>query len=258
MKNKIISVIPLAIISIFFMAWDIFSQYKITPEMNDAVSGFFRHLLPLMATYVLFVVGKPYLLGFYRFLRYGKANMDTLIGIGTLTAFLYSLTVTVFEDILRPFINVEATYYDVTIIVITFIAFGKYLETRSKLKTGDAIEKLLNLQAKTALVIRNNKELEIPVSDVNHGDLIIVKPGAKIPVNGIIIEGSSFVDESMVTGEPMPAQKKVGDNVVAATINTNGSFVFKATKVGSETLLAHIIKMVEEAQGSRAPIQALA
>ena len=258
MKNKIISIIPLAIISIFFMAWDIFSQYKITPEMSDFISGFFRYLLLVMATYTLLAVGKPYLLGFYRFLRYGKANMDTLIGIGTLTAFLYSLTITVFEDILRPFINVEATYYDVTIIVITFIALGKYLETRSKLKTGDAIEKLLNLQAKTALVIRNNKELEIPVSDVNHGDLIIVKPGAKIPVDGIIIEGSSFVDESMVTGEPMPAQKKVGDNVVAATINTSGAFIFRATKVGSETLLAQIIKMVEEAQSSKAPIQALA
>ncbi|KKS04501.1 MAG: ATPase, E1-E2 type:Copper-translocating P-type ATPase:Heavy metal translocating P-type ATPase, partial [Candidatus Nomurabacteria bacterium GW2011_GWA2_41_25] len=137
-------------------------------------------------------------------------------------------------------------------------ALGKYLEAKSKLKTGDAIEKLLNLQAKTALVIQNGKEMEIPVNEVKHGDLIIVKPGAKIPVDGVITEGGSFIDESMVTGEPMPAQKKVGDNVVAATINTTGSFTFKATKVGSETLLAHIIKMVEEAQGSKAPIQALA
>jgi Cu2+-exporting ATPase/Cu+-exporting ATPase len=135
---------------------------------------------------------------------------------------------------------------------------GKYLEARSKIKTGDAIEKLLNLQAKTALVIRDGKEIEISVNDVKHGDLIIVKPGAKIPVDGMITEGSSFVDESMVTGEPMPVQKKVGDSVVSGTINTSGSFTFKATKVGSETLLAQIIKMVEEAQGSKAPIQALA
>jgi Cu2+-exporting ATPase/Cu+-exporting ATPase len=226
--------------------------------MSYTIKEFFHHLLPLMATYILFVVGKPYLLGFYRFLRYGKANMDTLIGVGTVAAFLYSFAVTAFEDVLKPFINVDATYYDVTIIVITFIALGKYLEAKSKLKTGDAIEKLLNLQAKTALVIQNGKEIEISVNDVKHGDLIIVKPGAKIPVDGIITEGSSFVDESMVTGEPMPAQKKVGDSVVAATINTNGSFTFKATKIGSETLLAHIIKMVEEAQGSKAPIQALA
>jgi Cu2+-exporting ATPase/Cu+-exporting ATPase len=184
--------------------------------------------------------------------------MDTLIGIGTVAAYLYSFAVTAFEDVLKPFINVDNTYYDVTIIVITFIALGKYLEARSKIKTGDAIEKLLNLQAKTALIIRDGKEVEVPVAEVTHGDSIIVKPGAKIPVDGVIIEGSSYIDESMVTGEPMPAQKKIGDSVVAGTINTSGSFTFKATKVGSETLLAQIIKMVEEAQGSKAPIQALA
>ena len=258
MKTKVLSAIPLAIFSIFVMAWEILAQYGLVSEMNFITEEFFHHLLPLMATYILFVVGKPYLLGFYRFLRYGKANMDTLIGIGTVAAYLYSFAVTAFEDTLRPFINVDATYYDVTIIVITFIALGKYLEARSKLKTGDAIEKLLNLQAKTALVVRDGQEVEISVSEVVSGDLVIVKPGAKIPVDGIITEGSSFIDESMVTGEPMPAGKKIGDSVVAGTINTSGSFTFKATKVGSETLLAHIIKMVEEAQGSKAPIQALA
>lgn len=258
MKIKVISAIPLAAIAAFVMGWDILAQYGIVAEMGITIKEFFHHLLPLMATYTLFVVGKPYLLGFYRFLRYGKANMDTLIGIGTVAAFLYSFAVTAFEDILRPFINVEYQYYDVTIVVITFIALGKYLEARSKIKTGDAIEKLLNLQAKTALVIRDGKEIEISINDVKHGDLIIVKPGAKIPVDGIITDGSSFVDESMVTGEPMPAQKKVGDSVVSGTINTSGSFTFKATKVGSETLLAQIIRMVEDAQGSKAPIQALA
>lgn len=258
MKTKVLSALPLAAIAAFVMGWDILAQYKIVAEMSYTIKEFFHHLLPLMATYTLFVVGKPYLLGFYRFLRYGKANMDTLIGIGTVAAFLYSFAVTALEDALRPFINVDYQYYDVTIVVITFIALGKYLEARSKIKTGDAIEKLLNLQAKTALVIRDGKEVEISINDVKHGDLIIVKPGAKIPVDGIITEGSSFVDESMVTGEPMPAQKKTGDSVVAGTINTTGSFTFKATKVGSETLLAQIIKMVEEAQGSKAPIQALA
>ena len=258
MRTKVISAIPLAVISVFVMGWEILGKYGLVPEMTFAVEEFFHHLMPLFATYILFVVGKPYLLGFYRFLRYGKANMDTLIGIGTSAAFLYSFAVTAFEDVLKPFVNVDATYYDVTIIVITFIALGKYLEARSKLKTGDAIEKLLNLQAKTALVIRNEKEIEIPINQVVHGDLIVVKPGAKIPVDGIITEGKSFVDESMVTGEPMPIQKKVGDSVVAATLNTTGAFTFKATKVGGETLLAQIIKMVEEAQGSRAPIQALA
>lgn len=258
MRTLVISAIPLSIFSIFVMGWDILSQYNMVPEMGYTTSEFFHHLLPIFATYTLFVVGKPYLLGFYRFLRYGKANMDTLIGIGTSAAFLYSFTVTAFEDVLKPFINVEHTYYDVTIVVITFIALGKYLEARSKIKTGDAIEKLLNLQAKTALVIRDGKEVEVSVNDVKHGDLIIVKPGAKIPVDGVITVGASFVDESMVTGEPMPAQKKIGDSVVSGTINTTGSFTFKATKVGSETLLAQIIKMVEDAQGSKAPIQALA
>ena len=258
MQSKVLSAIPLTIFSIIVMGWDVLSQYGIIPKMSVTIYEFVHHLLPIFATYVLFVVGKPYLLGFYRFLRYGKANMDTLIGIGTVAAFLYSFAVTAFEDVLKPFINVEHTYYDVTIVVITFIALGKYLEARSKIKTGDAIEKLLNLQAKTALVVRDGKEVEISINEVKHGDQIIVKPGAKIPVDGAISEGSSFVDESMVTGEPMPVQKKIGDAVVAGTMNTSGSFTFKATKVGSETLLAQIIKMVEEAQGSKAPIQALA
>lgn len=258
MKSKVISAIPLAIFAAFVMGWDILAQYGIVPIMSYTVKEFFHHLLPILATYVLFVVGKPYLLGFYRFLRYGKANMDTLIGIGTVAAFLYSFAVSAFEDVLRPFINVEYQYYDVTIVVITFIALGKYLEARSKIKTGDAIEKLLNLQAKTALIIRDGKEIDVSINDVQHGDLVIVKPGAKIPVDGVITEGTSFIDESMVTGEPMPVQKKIGDNVVSGTINTTGSFTFKATKVGSETLLAQIIKMVESAQGSKAPIQALA
>src|SRR3989339_1550613 len=258
MKIKVMSAIPLAVFSIFVMGWDILAEYNLASSMSFTIKEFFHHLLPLMATYTLFVVGKPYLLGFYRFLRYGKANMDSLIGIGTVAAYLYSFTVTAFADVLRPFLNVEHTYFDVTIVVITFIALGKYLEARSKIKTGDAIEKLINLQAKTALVIWEGKEIEVSVNEVKHGDFIIVKPGAKIPVDGVITEGSSFVDESMVTGEPMPAQKKVGNDIVAGTINTTGSFIFKATKVGSETLLAQIIKMVEEAQGSKAPIQALA
>lgn len=258
MKTKVITAIPLAIFSIFLMTWDILAQFGTVTSATLVWEEFFHHLLPIFATYMIFVVGKPYLLGFYRFLRYGKANMDTLIGIGTLTAFVYSFIVTAFEDSLQQYINVEHTYYDVTIVVIAFITLGKYLEARAKIKTGDAIEKLLNLQAKTAIVIRDGKEQEVSINDVIHGDQVVIKPGARIPVDGILVEGSSFIDEAMVTGEPMPIEKKSGDTVVAGTINTTGSFTFKATKVGSETLLARIIKMVEEAQGSRAPIQALA
>jgi len=258
MQNKIFSIIPLAIISIFIMAWDISAQLKVLPEMTIFWKEFFYHLLPVMATYALFVVGKPYLLGVYRFLRYGKANMDTLIGIGTSIAFFYSFIVGAFEESLKPFINVENVYFDVVIVVIAFITLGKYLEAKSKLKTGDAIEKLLDLQAKTALVIRLGKEIEIPIGEVVHGDIIVIKPAGKIPVDGVIIEGNSFVDESMISGEPIPVEKKSGDMVVAGTINTSGTFTFKATKIGSETLLANIMRMVEEAQGSKAPIQALA
>ncbi len=258
MKIKVITVIPLAVISIFIMAWDIFAEYHLAPSMNTVIKSFVGPLLLVMATFTLSEVGKPYLMGVYRFLRYGKANMDTLIGIGTLAAYIYSLSIFIFGSYLKQFINIENTYFDVTVVVLVFITFGKYLEARSKIKTGDAIEKLLGLQAKTALVIREGKEIEISVNSVVHGDLIIVKPGTKIPVDGVITEGSSYVDEAMVTGEPMPVKKTIGDNVVAGTINTSGAFTFKATKVGRETLLSQIIKMVEEAQGSRAPIQALA
>lgn len=258
LRNKIITVIPLTVFSIILMSWDILVQFGYAAEMSYTLKEFFHHLLPIFATYTLFVVGKPYLLGFYRFLRYGVANMESLIGIGTTAAFIYSFVITAFEETLAPYINVEHTYYDVTIVVIAFITLGKYLEVRSKMKTGDAIEQLLNLQAKTALVIRDNHEVEVPVEQVVIGDLVVVKPAGKLPVDGIITEGSSFIDEAMVSGEPIPVEKTVGDKVVAGTVNTSGAFTFKATGVGSETLLAHIVKMVQEAQGSRAPIQALA
>ncbi len=258
MRGQVLSIIPLAAFSVFVMGWEIATQLGAVPAIPYLWDEFSHHLLPLMATYTLFVVGKPYLLGLYRFLRYGKANMDTLIGLGTAAAYLYSFAVSAFEDVLKPFMNVEHTYYDVTIVVITFIALGKYLEARSKLRTGDAIEKLLNLQVKTALVVRDGKEQELSVDRVVHGDLIVVKPAGRLPVDGTVVEGSSYVDEAVVTGEPMPVKKSAGDAVVSGTMNTTGSFTFKATKVGAETMLSRIIKMVEEAQGSRAPIQALA
>jgi len=258
MRNKVYSALPLATFSIFVMGWEIFAQFGWVKIMPEVWYEFFHHLLPIFATYTLIAVGKPYLLGVYRFFRYSKANMDTLIGIGTVTAFIYSFIVTAFEQPLAQYIDVTHSYYDVTIVVITFIAFGKYLEAQARLKTGDAIEKLLGLQAKTALVMRDGKEVEIPLSEVKVGDLIIVKPAEKIPVDGVLTEGGSFIDESMITGEPIPNEKKEGDSVVGGTLNTTGSFIFRATKVGSETLLSHIVKMVSEAQGSKAPIQGLA
>lgn len=258
MKINIIAIMPMAAFAAVVMAWSILAEFGRAPALPEAWNGSMNMILAFMATYALFVVGKPYLRGFYRFLRYGAANMDTLIGIGTSAAFLYSALVTAFRTQMAAYVNVDVTYFDVAIVVIAFITLGKYLEARAKLKTGDAIEKLLNLQAKTALVLRDGKEVEIPVDQVVHGDLIIMKPAGKIPVDGVLTEGSSFVDEAMVSGEPVPVEKGVGDKVVAGTMNTTGSFTFQATKVGSETLLAHIIAMVEEAQGSKAPIQALA
>lgn len=257
MKRMLYSAIPIAAVSVVVMTWEILIKTGVLPEMPMVWEEFVHHLMPVLATYVLFVVGRPYLLGVYRFFRYGKANMDTLIGIGTSVAFLYSFIVSAFAETLAPFVDVMNTYYDVTIVVITFIALGKFLEVRSKFKTGDAIEKLLNLQAKTARVIRNGEEVNISVSDVVHGDMIVMKPGEKIPVDGVLEDGDSYIDEALVTGEPLPVHKEKGDLVVAGTINTTGSFTFKATKVGSETMLSQIIRMVEHAQGSKAPIQAL-
>lgn len=250
--------IPIAIISILIMSWDISAALKLIPAMSDVWENFFHHLLPILATFIFVIAGRPYIMGLYRFLRYGKANMDTLIGLGTSAAFIYSFIVTSFEDVLSPYLNTQFTYYDVTIVVIVFISLGKYLEMRSKLKTGDAIEKLLNLQAKTAIVIRDGQEIEVALEEVLRNDLIVVKPGGKIPVDGIITEGSPYIDESMITGEALAINKNLNDSVAAGTINTTTAFIFKATKIGQETMLAHIINMVEEAQSSKAPIQALA
>ncbi len=258
LKNKTDFVLPITILVFILMMWDILARLFVFVPNLPIPMTLFNIMGMIISTIILFWVGKPYLLGVVRFFRYKTANMDTLIGLGTLAAYVYSIIIT-----LIPFLGVllrvpEYTYFDVTIVVIGFITLGKYLEIRSKRKTGDAIEKLLNLQAKTALVIRDNKEVEIRVEEVLHDELIIIKPGAKIPVDGIVTDGSTFINESMITGEPMPVQKNIGDNVISGTINESGSFTFRATKIGSETLLAQIIKMVEEAQGSKAPIQALA
>ncbi len=249
-KHATIS-IPLVVTSLVMMIWESFFPYP------DIAKTFFHHLLPIMATYMLFVVGLPYVKSIFRFIKYRVANMDTLIGIGTSVAFLYSFAISAFEGVLAPYLAVDQVYYDVTIVVIGFITFGKYLEARSKLKTGEAIEKLLGLQAKTALVLRDGKEVEIPVSEVVVGDMVIVKPGVKIPVDGEIIKGDSSIDESMLTGEPLPVDKVVGDKVIGGTINKQGMFHFRATVVGEGTMLSQIIKMVETAQGSHAPIERL-
>lgn len=258
LRKKVIISMPLVILAAGMMTWEILSKYSILPGIPETIYEFLHHLLPIFATYMMFTVGTPYLRGLWMFFRRGAADMDTLVGMGTIAAFLYSFVLAAFEAPLAPYLDVTATYYDVTIVVIGLITLGKYLEARAKAKTGDAIKKLLSFQVKTATIIRNGKEQNIPIDQVQKGDIVLVKPGMKIPVDGEIEEGSSFIDESMLTGEPVPVEKQTGNKVSAGTLNTTSAFTMTATGIGSETLLAHIVAMVSNAQGSKAPIQRLA
>lgn len=212
----------------------------------------------LLTTPIQFWVGWRFYKGFWAATKHRTADMNTLIAVGSSSAYFYSIFAMAFPDF---FISRGATphiYFETAAVIVTLILFGKYLEAKAKGETSDAIKKLLGLQAKTARVKRGGEEVEIPINEVIEGDEIVVRPGEKIPVDGVVLSGHSSLDESMITGESIPVEKQVGDTVVGATINKTGSFTFKAEKVGSETVLAQIIKLVEEAQGSKAPIQRLA
>lgn len=212
----------------------------------------------LLTTPIIIAGYQFYTKGFGAVIKTRTANMDTLVALGTGAAYLYSLFVSIaiwFGNSNYGAINL---YYEVAGVLIAFILLGRYLESIAKGKTSEAIKKLLGLQARTATVLRNGKEIELPVEEVLVGDIVVVKPGQKIPVDGRVLEGYSSVDESMITGESIPLEKSKGDEVIGATINKTGSFKFEATKVGRDTALAQIIKLVEEAQGSKAPIQELA
>ena len=200
----------------------------------------------ILSTIVLIVGGWPFIRSAWSSLRSHHANMDTLIAIGTSTSYIYSIYAMTAH---------QPVFFEVAAFVITFILLGQVLEETMKGRASNAIEKLLDLQAKDAEVIRNGETVVVPIGEVVVDDIIRVKPGQKIAVDGIVTEGSSSIDESMVTGESMPNSKKPGDKVIGATINTSGTLLYKATKVGSDTLLAHIVKLVRKAQASRAPIQ---
>jgi len=187
-----------------------------------------------------------------------KANMDTLVALGTGAAFLFSLFNTLFPEYLQSKGITPHVYYEAAAVIISLILLGRYFEARAKSRTSDSIKKLMGMQVKTAKVLRNNEELEIPVDEVEAGDIVQVRPGEKVPVDGEIVDGYSSVDESMITGEPIPVEKQKGDKVIGATLNKTGSFQIKAEKVGSDTMLSQIINMVKEAQGSKAPVQKLA
>ncbi len=219
--------------------------------MAQQAAPWFNWLLFALATPVQFYVGWQYYVGGYKSLRNGSANMDVLIAMGSSAAYFYSL------PILFGWLSGHV-YFETAAVIITLIVLGKFLEARAKGRTSEAIKKLMGLRAKTARVIRDGAEADIPIDDVRVSDLVIVRPGEKIPVDGVVVEGKSTVDESMLTGESMPVEKRAGLPVIGGTINKQGSFKFEATKVGKETALAQIIKLVEEAQGSKAPIQKLA
>jgi Cu+-exporting ATPase len=204
-----------------------------------------------LATPVQFYVGWQYYLGAYKSLRNGSANMDVLIAMGSSVAYLYSVAV------MLGFFPGHV-YFESAAVIITLIRLGKYLEARAKGRTSEAIKKLMGLRAKTARVVRDGLEAEVPVDEVIVGDVVLVRPGEKIPVDGVVMDGRSAVDESMLTGESLPVEKSPGDPVIGATLNKLGSLKFEATKVGKETALAQIVRLVEEAQGSKAPIQKLA
>jgi Cu+-exporting ATPase len=205
-----------------------------------------------LATPVQFYTGWDYYTGGWKSLKNRSANMDVLVAMGSSVAYFYSLTV-----LLYPALG-SHVYFETSAVIITLIKLGKMLEARAKGRTGNAIRKLMGLRPKTATIIRDGKEVEVSLKEVKVGDVVAVRPGEKVPVDGVVLEGNSAVDESMLTGEPIPVDKSSGDTVVGATINSEGFLKFRATKVGKDTALAQIIKLVQEAQGSKAPIQALA
>ena len=232
--------LPIFVLGMFFMQW----------EPGKWISL-------VLAFPILFWFGRSFFINAFKQAKHGKANMDTLVALSTGIAFLFSVFNTFFPEFWLSRGIEPHVYYEAATVIITFISLGKLLEEKAKSNTSSAIKKLMGLQPKTLKIIENGEEKEIPISEVQVGQTILVRPGEKIPVDGEVSKGSSYVDESMITGEPVPVQKSKAEKVFAGTVNQKGSFQFTAEKVGGETLLAHIIKMVQEAQGSKAPVQKL-
>jgi Cu+-exporting ATPase len=214
--------------------------------------------LLILTTPVQFWIGWQFHRGFWNALKHGTSDMNTLVSVGTNAAFFYSVGLTLFPDELAPAGVMTMYYYDTSAILMALILMGRWLEARARDRTTEAIKKLMSLRVKTARVMRNDVETDVPVEEVRIGDIVLVRPGEKIPVDGVIEEGASAIDESMLTGESMPIEKTTGDQVIGATLNKTGSFTFRTTKVGNETALGRIIQLVENAQASKAPIQRLA
>lgn len=245
---------------LYFMLLDFFNWLP----GASLLPPYFGIVSVILATPVQFIIGRSFYKGAWSALKMKTFNMDSLIAIGTSAAYFYSLVYfLIFVASTGSVIGsngakIPELYFETAAFLITFVILGKWLEANAKGKTGEAIKKLMGLQAKTARVVRYGQTLDIPTDQVVGGDIIIVRPGEKIPVDGLITKGNSSIDESMISGESLPVEKQIGDTVVGATTNKNGSFEFKATRVGSETTLAQIIRLIEEAQGSKAPIEAVA
>ena len=247
---------------LYFMLLDFFPASGWSAVLGGKfLSPYFGITSLILTIPVQFIIGAGFYKGMWSSLRMKTFNMDSLIAIGTSTAFFYSLANFIIFSVNNKTVlglagaKIPELYFETAAFLITFVVIGKWLEAKAKGKTSAAIKKLMGLQAKTARVIRAGITQDIPIDQVISGDVVVVRPGEKVPVDGEIIKGSSAIDESMITGESLPVEKQVGDNVIGATINKTGSFEFKATKVGAETTLAHIIRLIEEAQGSKAPIQ---
>lgn len=240
----------------FPLLWAMVSHFSFTSFIY--LPGIFMNpwVQLALATPVQFIIGKQFYVGAYKALRNKSANMDVLVALGTSAAFFYSLYETL--KTIAVYTQMVDLYFETSSILITLILLGKLFEAKAKGRSSEAIKKLMGLQAKTAIVVRDGIEKEIPLEEVVEGDIVYIKPGEKVPVDGEILEGQSSLDESMLTGESVPVDKTLGDSVIGATINKNGFLKVKATKVGRESVLAQIIKVVEEAQGSKAPIQRLA
>lgn len=232
--------LPVFVIGMFFMDWE---------------PG--KYISLALAIPILFYFGRSFYVNAWKQAKHGKANMDTLVALSTGVAFVFSVFNTFFPHYLMSKGIMPHVYYEAATVIITFISLGKLLEENAKSSTSSAIKKLMGLQPKTLKAIVNGEEKEIPVSEVEKGYTIIVRPGEKIPVDGTVLSGSSYVDESMISGEPVPVEKTKGEQVFSGTVNQKGSFQFEAEKVGSETMLSQIIQMVQEAQGSKAPVQKL-
>ncbi|WP_308418677.1 heavy metal translocating P-type ATPase [Hymenobacter lutimineralis] len=235
------------------------SMLMLWPRMMNLIpTPVLNYVLLALTLPVLLYSGREFYVSAWNGLRHRTASMDTLIAVGTGAAFLYSLAATLIPHWFMQRGLMPEVYYDTTATIIALILLGKVLESRAKSKTSAAIKALMGLQAKTARVVRGGQEVDVPIEQVVPGDEVVVRPGEKVATDGVLLSGHSAVDESMLTGESLPVEKQEGDNVFGATLNKTGSFRFRVTKVGAETMLAQIVKLVEEAQGSRAPIQQLA